>query len=305
MTSVNKNKFPNTRTKPVKADLQLEDDWCDIVQKARIGLGLSISQVATATGFSFETLELWESGAGAPTSAQLTSMATVLGLDPGRLLTIQQGGGRPTIGALSADQPLRVETLTGLMRDYPVHAYLIHHAGAPDAVLVDTGYEPIHALEAVLHRRLMLRWIVLTHCHRDHMEGAALLKAQTGARVAVPQAEGATYRAHHREAPDLAVHGGTTIAVGPSITLSAIETPGHTAGGTSYRVGGFCAVGDALFAGSTGRSMSPDGYRTLLSALKTRILTLPTETILLPGHGPLTTVGHERQHNPFFPEPSG
>jgi glyoxylase-like metal-dependent hydrolase (beta-lactamase superfamily II) len=133
------------------------------------------------------------------------------------------------------------------------------------------------------------------------MEGAALLKAQTGARIAVPLAEGSTYRAHYREAPDLAVRAGTTIEVSPTMTVSAIETPGHTAGGTSYRIGGFCAVGDALFAGSTGRSMSPAGYRTLLSSLRTRILTLPVDTILLPGHGPLTTVGHERQHNPFFP----
>jgi glyoxylase-like metal-dependent hydrolase (beta-lactamase superfamily II) len=288
----------------MKVDLELEDEWYDIVRKARVGLGHSISQVATAAGISFETLELWESGASAPNSTQLTLLATVLGLDPAKLLTIQQGGGRPTIGARTTDEPLRVETLTGFMRDYPVHAYLIHHVGAPDAVLVDTGYEPTRALEAVLHRRLMLRWIVLTHCHHDHMEGAALLKAQTGARVAVPRPEGSTYRAHHREAPDLAVQGGTTIEVSPAITLSAIETPGHTAGGTSYRVGRFCAVGDALFAGSTGRSMSPAGYRTLLSSLKTRILTLPADTVLLPGHGPLTTVGHERQHNPFFPDTS-
>jgi glyoxylase-like metal-dependent hydrolase (beta-lactamase superfamily II) len=151
----------------------------------------------------------------------------------------------------------------------------------------------------------MLRWIVLTHCHQDHMEGAALLKAQTGAKVAVPRAEASTYRAHHREAPDLAVHDETTIEVSPTIVLSAIETPGHTIGGTSYRFDGFCAVGDALFAGSTGRAMSPAGYRTLIAALRTRILTLPDETILLPGHGPLTTVGHERQTNPFFPEASG
>jgi glyoxylase-like metal-dependent hydrolase (beta-lactamase superfamily II) len=286
------------------ADFQLEDEWYDIVQKARIGLGHSITQVASAAGVSFETLELWESGSSAPNPDQLTSLAAALGLDAGKLLTIQQGGGRPTIAYPTADEPLRVETVTGLMRDYPVHAYLIHHAGEADAVLVDTGYEPIHALEAVLHRRLMLRWIVLTHCHHDHMEGAALLKAQTGARVAVPQAECSTYRAHHREAPDLAVHGGMTIEVSPTITLSAIPTPGHTAGGTSYRIGGVCAVGDALFAGSTGRAMSPAGYRALLSSLTTRILTLPIDTILLPGHGPLTTVGHERQHNPFFPATS-
>jgi glyoxylase-like metal-dependent hydrolase (beta-lactamase superfamily II) len=260
--------------------------------------------VAAAANVSYEALELWESGASAPTPAQLTSLAGVLGLDAGKLLTIQQGGGHPTIRQPNRDLPLRVEILTGHIRGYPVHAYLIHHVDQPDAVLVDTGYEPVHALEAVLHRRLILRWVVLTHCHQDHMEGAPFLKAQTGARIAVPQSECSTYRAHHREAPDLAVHDGETIEVSRSIAVSAIQTPGHTPGGTSYRVENFCAVGDALFAGSTGRAMSPAGYQSLLSALKTRILTLPGDTILLPGHGPVTTVGHERLHNPFFLESS-
>lgn len=280
--------------------LALEDAWYDIVHKARIGLGYSVAQVSLSTGLSFETLELWESGAGTPNPAQLDSLARVLGLDARKLLTIQRGGGLPAALRPAPDAPLQVETITGLMRDYPVHAYLIYGAGELDAVLIDTGYEPIHALEAVLHRRLLLRWILLTHCHHDHMEGASLLKAQTGAKVAVPRAEYSTYRSHHREAPDLAVSEGMTIDVGPAVTVSAIPTPGHTAGGTSYRVGGLCAVGDALFAGSTGRAMSPAGYNVLLSSLRTRILTLPVDTILLPGHGPLTTVGHERRHNPFF-----
>lgn len=280
----------------------LEDEWYDIVQKARVGLGHSITGVAEAAGCSYETLELWESGASTPNPSQLTALAQALGLNADKLLAIQQGHGRPAVRYPTVDQALHLETLTGQMRGYPVHAYLIYGDGAPDAVLIDTGYEPIHALEAVLHRRLLLRWLVLTHCHHDHMEGASLLKAQTGAKVAVPQAEWSTYRTHHREMPDLAVQGDTTIEVGPNIVLSAIATPGHTTGGTSYRVGGLCAVGDALFAGSTGRSMSPAGYHALLSALRTRILTLPAETVLLPGHGPLTTVGHERRHNPFFPE---
>lgn len=282
--------------------VQLEDEWYDIVQKARIGLGCSITQVASAASVSYEALELWESGARAPSPAQLSSLAGVLGLDAEKLLIIRQGGGRPAVRHSNTEGLLRVETLTGQMRGYPVHAYLIYHTGEPDAVLIDTGYEPIHALEAVLHRRLILRWVALTHCHRDHMEGAPILKAQTGAKIAVPQAECSTYRAHHREAPDLAVHEGLAIEISPTLALSAILTPGHTVGGTSYCVGGFCAVGDALFAGSTGRAMSPAGYQTLLSSLKARILSLPDDTILLPGHGPSTTVGHERHYNPFFSE---
>lgn len=283
------------------AGSRLEDEWFDILQKARLGLGQSVADVARAARVSFETLEHWESGEGSPHPSQLTGLAVALGLDAGRLLAIHQGGGVPAPQPREGAGPIRYVMLTGQMRGYPVHAYLLFREGAPDAVLVDTGYEPIHALESVMQRRLMLRWLVLTHCHRDHMEGAAFLKAQTGARVAVPEAEWATYRAHQHENPDLPVSASSRIEVGPELSLRALSTPGHTPGGTSYATDGLCCVGDALFAGSTGRSMSPAGYSTLLSSLRQHVLSLPPETILLPGHGPITTVAEERAHNPFLP----
>jgi glyoxylase-like metal-dependent hydrolase (beta-lactamase superfamily II) len=282
---------------------ELEDEWFDVLAKARSGRGLSIANVAEAAGVSFEALESWESGTGGPNPAQLASVGRVLGLDSDKLVMLQQDKGHPDpVSALPRTNGLlRVETLTGFMRGYAVHAYLIYREGEPDAVLIDTGYEPIRAVEAVLNRRLLLRWVALTHCHHDHMEGAPLLKAQTGARIAVPKAEYATYRAHHREAPDLAVEDGTDIEVSPRLTLRAISTPGHTVGGTCYLVGNVCAVGDALFASSMGRAMSPDGYRMLREAITNQVLTLPPDTILLPGHGPVTTVRDELRNNPFFP----
>ncbi len=260
-----------------------------------------MADVARASRVSFEAIEHWESGESSPHPSQLTALAEALELDAGRLLAIQQGLSAPAPQPREGAGPIRYVMLTGQMGGYPVHAYLFFREGAPDAVLVDTGYEPIHALEAVMQRRLILRWLVLTHCHRDHMEGAAFLKAQTGARVAVPDVEWATYRAHQRENPDLPVSASSHIEVGPDLSLRAIATPGHTPGGTSYIIDGLCCVGDALFAGSTGRSMSPTGYSTLLSSLRQHVLSLPPETLLLPGHGPITTVGEERKNNPFFP----
>ncbi|MBI3606520.1 MAG: MBL fold metallo-hydrolase [Nitrospirae bacterium] len=283
------------------AGSRLEDEWFDILQKARLGLGRSVADVARAARVSFETLEHWESGEGSPQPSQLTGLAVALGLDAERLLAIHRGGGVPAPQPREGAGPIRYVMLTGQMGGYPVHAYLLFREGSPDAALVDTGYEPVHALESVMQRRLMLRWLVLTHCHRDHMEGAAFLKAQTGARVAVPEAEWATYRAHQHENPDLPVSASSRIEVGPELSLRALPTPGHTPGGTSYATDGLCCVGDALFAGSTGRSMSPAGYSTLLSSLRRHVLSLPPETLLLPGHGPITTVAEERAHNPFLP----
>lgn len=279
---------------------QLEDEWFDIIQKARMGLGWSLEDAARAANVSFEALELWESGRGAPSPAQLTALAGPLQLDPAKLAAIQQGGGVPQPPPDGGPHALRVVTLTGLMNGYAVHAYLLYREGSPDAVLFDTGYDPIHAVEAVLQRRLLLRWVLLTHCHRDHMEGAAMLKSQTGAQIGVPRAEWATFQAHHAMTGDLPVVAPDVIEVAPGLSVRALPTPGHTAGGTSYLVDDCCAVGDALFAGSTGRSMSPAGYRQLLSSLRSQVLSLPGSTRLLPGHGPITTVAHELQHNPFF-----
>lgn len=280
---------------------RLEDEWFDIIQKARWGLGWSLADAARAANVSFETLELWESGRGSPLPAHLAALARALGLDAAKLSAIQEGGGVPSPQPREGGGPVRYAALTGQMRGYPVHAYLIFREGLADAALIDTGYDPIHALEAVAQRRLLLRWIALTHCHRDHMEGASFLKAQTGARVAVPAAEWGVYRAHHGEPADLAVSDGSTIEVGPDLFLRPLPTPGHTAGGTCYAVDRLCCVGDALFAGSTGRSMSPAGYASLLASVRERVLSLPADTVLLPGHGPITTVGEERRNNPFFP----
>jgi glyoxylase-like metal-dependent hydrolase (beta-lactamase superfamily II) len=281
--------------------VQLEDEWFDIIAKARSGQGASLANIAEAVGVSFEVLESWEDGTGTPNADQLALLSRALQLDVAKLSAVQQGQGRPNAPIPQPSGAIRVETLTGFMHGYAVHAYLLYRKGEPDAVLIDTGYEPIRAIEAVLHRRLLLRWVALTHCHPDHMEGAALIKAQTGALIAVPKAECAAYRAHHREAPDLAVEDGMAIMVSPTISLTAIATPGHTAGGTCYLIEDICAVGDALFASSMGRAMSPAGYRSLRKSITTRILSLPGATILLPGHGPATTVADERHNNPFFP----
>ncbi|HET8760753.1 MAG TPA: MBL fold metallo-hydrolase [Nitrospiria bacterium] len=271
--------------------------------KARSGRGISIADAAEAAGVSFESLESWESGTGVPSPVQLAAVGRVLGLDSDKLVMLQQNKGHPDPVSVvpRTSGSLRVETLTGFMRGYAVHAYLIYRDGEPDAVLIDTGYEPIRAVEAVLNRRLLLRWVALTHCHHDHMEGAPVLKAQTGARIAVPKAEWASYRSYHREAPDLAVEDGTDVEVSSRLTLRAISTPGHTVGGTCYLTDHVCAVGDALFASSMGRAMSPDGYRSLREAITNRILTLHSDTVLLPGHGPVTTVHDELRNNPFFP----
>src|SRR4029077_21072976 len=99
--------------------------------------------------------------------------------------------------------------------------------------------------------------------------------------------------------PDRFIEEGNEIRLG-RWNIRALETPGHTPGGVTYLVDGMAFVGDALFAGSTGRSMSASGYRMLISSLREKVLSLGPDTVLFPGHGPAQTVGEEREHNPFI-----
>lgn len=275
----------------------LEDDFSDIIQKARAGLGRSAAEVASRAGLSPSDLKDLESGRRPPKADETRRLAQNLQLDPDKLEAIAAGRWQPRPIPPPGTPP--VIRLTGMIGNYPVHGYLCFDPKTRKAVLIDTAYEPRLALVAVAREGLRLEAIVLTHCHRDHIGGLDRLREATGAVVVVHPAERALYDENAERPPDREVGEGDEIPFGES-RLRALETPGHTAGGVSYLVDGTVFVGDALFAGSMGRSMSPAGFETLRASLADKILTLPIETRLCPGHGPMTTVGEERQHNPFF-----
>jgi glyoxylase-like metal-dependent hydrolase (beta-lactamase superfamily II) len=165
--------------------------------------------------------------------------------------------------------------------------------------------------------------LVNTHGHLDHIGANAALKAATGIPIMIgegdapylgPGAEAlhrqdalvigpeavALFQQHYAASPpaDVLLREGDDVA---GAGLRVVDTPGHTAGGISLVGPGVVFTGDALFAGSIGRADLCGGDEVrLISALKAKVLTLPPETALLPGHGPPTTVGAERAHNPFL-----
>jgi hydroxyacylglutathione hydrolase len=277
----------------------LEDDFCDIIKKARSGLGLSIEAAAKASGLSQTSIRSLETGERNPDGNETKSLAKALRLDGAKLLQIATGVWQPKPPPEQTSPS--VISLNGDYHGYEVHGYLCFDPGTREAVLIDTAFEPAVPLAAIDKHRLTLRMILLTHGHGDHMGGLDELRAATGARVGVSGDEMVLYEKHTRQSPDLLIGRGGTIPVGP-LQFNVLSTPGHTPGGITYQCGPAAFTGDALFAGSTGRSMSPEGYGTLLTAIRDRILTLPPGTRLFPGHGPATTVGEERSHNPFFPE---
>ena len=289
--------------------IPLEDHVGDILQKARAGRGLSLANLAVAVGIREAELRQIEDLNRQPSCDELHRLADSLELSTEKLSVIAEGAWSPR--EPPPELEAQVLCIRGSIGGYPVNGYILYDRESRTAACADTAFAPDKMLQALHANHLDLKYILLTHCHRDHMGGVERLKDQTGASVLLHRNELPLFRSQSRTNPDGFVDEETRLALG-ALQIGILDTPGHTPGGATYIVQtpntsnlnpGFrplCFVGDALFAGSTGRSMSPQGYRSLLASLSQKVLSLPDETLIFPGHGPLTTVGEEKRHNPFF-----
>lgn len=183
-----------------------------------------------------------------------------------------------------------------------------------EAVVVDPGDNIAEILSRLQKHGLTLRQIIVTHAHIDHVGGAALLKRATGAPVLLNQRDMGLLSAMDMQAgwlgvptpevgtPDASAEDGLTVGL-QSLPAQVIHTPGHTPGSICLLFPNqeLLIAGDTLFAGSIGRTDLPGGDgRQILRSLRDRLLVLPDRTRVLPGHGPETTIGNERQSNPFL-----
>lgn len=277
--------------------MPLEDDLCDILKKARTGLNLSIGEVARLTGLAESDLNALERGARVGDRAELRAIADVLGL---RLSSLEQIALENWI-----PQPLPsmagIEIVHGDIGGYAVKGYIVHDAG--DAVLIDTAYSAEKMIDILETLQLRLVGICLTHGHTDHAEGIQRIIARWPVPIYLGSEDISLLHWKPGQQQVTAPDHGRHIAVG-RLTVRCITTPGHTPGGICYAVdmpwGPVCFVGDTIFAGSIGRSNPFQLYRTHLQSVQNQVLTLPQDCLLLPGHGPGTTVGEELSHNPFY-----
>lgn len=193
-----------------------------------------------------------------------------------------------------------------------VNCYLAACAESGEAVAIDPGDEPSLILERIEREGLALKQILLTHCHADHVGGVKGLVEACPAPVKMHRSDRAMLDSaveHGRlfgleiEAPpppDGYLEEGDVVRFGDE-SLKVLHTPGHSPGGICFLGPSEIFVGDTLFAGSIGRFDFPGGsYEALLQGISDKILILAENVVVYPGHGPATTVGHEKRTNPFF-----
>ncbi len=276
--------------------MPLEDDFCDILKKARTGRGCSVDDVSRMTGLSGSDLSTLERGGQVRGRAEVYALAKALGLRAEPLAHIALDKWEPQ----AQRPPDWIETVQGSIGGYGVQGYIVHDGG--EAVVIDTAYHALAMIEVLKRRGLRLVGICLTHGHADHAEGIDHILKFSEVPVYLGP-EDVDLLDWRPRADLLAVPvDGHTITVGRR-TVHCLATPGHTPGGICYRVDDsrqpVCFVGDTLFAGSIGRSNPSTLYVRHVESVCTRLLTLEPNYRLLPGHGPATTVEEERMHNPF------
>ena len=276
--------------------MTLEDEFCDILKKARTGQGLSVGDVSRMVGLPSADISGLERGEQIRDRAAVQALAEALGLRATPLAQIALDKWEP----MAQTQPEWIQTVQGSIGGYGVHGYIVHDQG--EAVVIDTAYNATAMIEALDKHKLRLVGICLTHGHADHAEGIDRLLDHREVPVYLGEEDIELLAWRPRAELLVAPMDGQTIRVG-NRAIHCLATPGHTPGGICYRVDDrtqpVCFVGDTLFAGSIGRSNPSNLYRTHLKSVNHRVLALGPDFRLLPGHGPGTTVAEEQDHNPF------
>jgi glyoxylase-like metal-dependent hydrolase (beta-lactamase superfamily II) len=274
--------------------IPLEDTYADILSKAQAGLGLTDSELVHITGIDRQAIRSARRGAFVEQDA--CKLAKALQLDPEKLCVSARKTWYPKEISIEGLIPVTMPFPESGYDEMTVNAYIIQVPGSDEAILFDTGTRPQVILKELLDRQLKLSGIFLTHSHRDHIGGISTL---------LHTFQDVTVYAHTEEQVEEAysIDNNQLFSFQSTLDITCLSTPGHSKGGISYYVKGLetnvLISGDALFAGSIGGAIS--SYEQALGTIKENLFTLPDDTIVCPGHGPMTSIGEEKEHNPFFP----
>lgn len=266
--------------------IPLEDNFSDIIGKAQRGLGFSDRQLAEKSGASVEAIR--EVRDGKFDRAMIDQIAPALQLNARSLADLAEEKFRPNDIELNG-----LAQFNTPFHDMQVNAYLVWDPQSKRAVAFDSGADCTAMLQHARENGLTIELILLTHAHPDHVADLSRLAAATGAPIYLSSREEAAGAQPVEEAKKFTVG---------KLEIESRLTWGHSPGGMTFVVQGLARpvaiVGDSLFAGSMGGGNV--SYEEAVKNNREKILTLPNDTILCPGHGPMTTVGEEKKHNAFF-----
>lgn len=273
--------------------MTLEDHIGDIIRKARSMTGVSATAAAQAAGLTEAELATLETVGTFSKRPNFVALANAIGLNAAKLESIANGW-LPTKKDLSPWRQLRTFTSAG--DGMTVNCYLAWDEVSREAALFDTGFDGKTILDMLAAERLELRRIFITHSHYDHVHALGDIRAA--------QPDVSLHTSSKNAPPKQRNQPGEVVSLG-TLRIAHCETPGHAADGVTYVISGWpnhaaevAIVGDAIFSGSMGRGN--DSWDLARQKVREEILTLPPETLLCPGHGPLTTVAEECGNNPFF-----
>lgn len=273
--------------------MQLEDHPGDVIRKARKMMDVSAEKAATAAGISLGELEALENSGRLAGKINFPALAKMLGLHSDKLANFAAGW-HPAEQKLSRWGGLHL--ISTRDDEMSVNAFLAWDEATRAAALFDTGMDAQPIIQFLAEKKLTLQHVFITHTHWDHVEGLPKIRA------AFPEA--AIHSGYEKAPKPQRLAAGEVIALG-KLQISYRATPGHADDGTTYLIHGWpgsaptvAIVGDTILAGSMCNGNGK--WELARQKIREEILSWPDETLLCPGHGPVTTVAEEKQHNPFF-----
>ncbi|MBL9166621.1 MAG: MBL fold metallo-hydrolase [Verrucomicrobiales bacterium] len=270
------------------ATIPLEDTFVDVISKAQNGFKLSDADLARRADVAPEAIARIKKGE--VLEDEIRKLARSLNLGKSSLAEMAKNSWAPD--PLAVPGLLQFNTRFG---DMTVNAYLVWDETTRQAVAFDTGAIALGMMKSIQSQSLQLRYLLLTHTHGDHVADVERFQSDTQAEIWVSEKE---------PFPGAKTFAEGTVFSAGGLQIETRSTTGHSPGGTTYVIRGLsrpiAVVGDAVFASSMGGGKV--SYLDALGNNRRKIMTLPDDCVICPGHGPLTTVGLEKKHNPFFPE---